>query len=268
MQIINDQPNGKKRNTIFETNAFRYGEGFFTTTAVKKFVPIWLERHIHRLNESMADFDMGELYADQLSAVVYKWIRENRLEQGFLRIMTWNESGQVKVYLNGGALIDGGSQLIRLAISPYRRHSSQPLLAYKSFNYWINNLAYQQGVKQGCDETVFLNEKEEICEGSRTNIFWVNEGAIYTPDVSCGLLSGIGREIVLELAGELGIKVNMGCFHISELKKSREVFLTNSVRGIMGALPFENSRKPNKGIITGLISEAYNTWLDDYVRKI
>ena len=266
MQIINNQQNDKL-DTVYESGAFRYGEGFFTTTAVKRFIPLWLEDHIKRLHNSLLDFGMGEICTDELSRAAYKWVREHPLEQGWLRIMAWNEAGEVKLYINGGSLNDIKDQQFGLQEARYFRHSSQPLLAYKSFNYWMNNIAYQEALKQGYNEVVFLNERGEICEGSRSNIYWVQDGLIFTPDQSCGLLPGICREKVLEAAHKLGLEVRLGEFQLTEFKKAQEVFITNSVRGIIRVSHLENICCFNTGPITKTISEAYNSMVKNYLTE-
>lgn len=266
MQIVNYQQNNQLV-AVLESNAFRYGEGFFTTTAIRKSIPLWLEDHLSRLHDSLVDFRMGEICTQDLLLAAYRWVQENHLEQGLLRIMAWNEAGKVKVYINGGSLNNKSDQQIGLQGTRYRRHSSHPLLAYKSFNYWMNNLAYQDALEHGYSEVVFLNERGEICEGSRSNIYWVRDGLIYTPDKGCGLLPGICREKVLEAALGLGLEMRLGGFQLRELKKADEVFITNSVSGITGVSHFENSQRFESRKITEVLSHAYDSMVDNYLTE-
>lgn len=168
------------------------------------------------------------------------------------------------MYLCGGS-IEENRQPVRIKAAPHCRHSSQPLLTFKTLNCWSNQIAYQDGLKQGFDEVLFFNERGEVCEGCRSNIFWIYRDELYTPDESCGLLPGICRAKVLELAGELGIIIHTGAYPVCLLPEASEVFLTNSLRGIRRVISFENSYYPDNGPVAGLLSEAYNKRADAYI---
>lgn len=235
--------------------AFRYGEGFFTTTRVKQFTPLWLSEHIQRLNNSLRDFKMSGLDEDRLFELVCRWPIENQLPDGFLRILVWEEAGRSQFYLEAGPL-DSSPRRLKLTISEIKRHSSQPLLRHKSFNYWSNNLAYRQALQNGYDEAILLNEKGEITECSRNNLFWIKEGIIFTPRISCGLLPGIARNKIITIAGEQGIELKQGGFMQEDLQDAEAVFLSNSVQGIREVLAV-NSCNYQPGEIFQLLQELY-----------
>lgn len=211
--------------------AFRYGQGFFTTTRVKGFIPIWLPAHVHRLNRSLHDFMMPGLNEDRLLGMAGNWPVENQLPEGFLRILVWEEKGAAHFHLTGG-MLDNVPRKMKLMVSRIRRHSSDPLLGYKSFNYWNNQLAYQEALLNGCDEAILLNEKGEITESSRNNIFWIKEGVLFTPQLACGLLPGIARSHLMTIAREQGMELQEGGFSQEDLEAAETVFLSNSVHGI------------------------------------
>ncbi len=214
-----------------QEKAFRFGQGFFTTTRIKQFTPLWLPEHIERLNRSLRDFNMSVFDQDSLKKICCRWPLDTQLAEGFLRILVWEEEGAAHFNLEGGPLeIMSGD--MKIIFSQYQRHSSEPLLGYKSFNYWSNELAYSEAINNGFDEAIFLNEFNEITEGSRHNIFWVRDGVLFTPQPDCGLLPGIAREQIIAMAGEQGIKVVQGRFQQADLQTAEEVFISNSVRGI------------------------------------
>lgn len=269
MQIINNSKEiGQGVTDIINSPAFRYGEGFFTTTRVKNYVPLWLDDHIKRLMDSLADFNMEIPDAKEMKSAADRWPRKNNLKDGFMRIMCWVQESEVKVFLTGGKINNTPDKLHGLKTAFYHRHRSNPLLGYKTFNYWPNNLAYNDAVKQGYYEAVFLNEKGEICETSRCNIFWTRGETLYTPETGCGLLKGIARDKVLYLADKLEIKVLQGKFQIKELEQADEVFLTNSVRGIIGISNFEKRYSYNQeGPIIQKLTRAYNMLTEEYLQK-
>ncbi len=235
--------------------AFRYGQGFFTTTRVKQFTPLWLPEHIKRLNNSLRNFEMPGLNEALLLQLGRSWPRENQLPEGFLRILAWEEEGRAHFYLEGG-LLDNSSRELKITISESKRHSSEPLLRYKSFNYWSNNLAYREALQNGYDEAILLNEKGEITECSRNNLFWIKNGVLFTPQLSCGLLPGIARNIIIAIAGEQSIALKQGKYQLEDLQDAETVFLSNSVRGIREVLAV-NSHHYLPGDIIRLLQELY-----------
>ena len=85
----------------------------------------------------------------------------------------------------------------------------------------------------GLDESLLLNEHGFLTEGSISNVFFVSRTGLITPSLESGILPGITREVVIELAGALGINVTEGEVRLGELGHFDEAFLTNSVIELM-----------------------------------
>ena len=84
-----------------------------------------------------------------------------------------------------------------------RRNHPQALNPMIKSNNLINNaLAMQEAIRRGAEEALMLNQAGELAECSQSNFFLVRGGAVLTPPLSAGLLPGITREFVLELAAE------------------------------------------------------------------
>jgi len=235
--------------------AFRYGQGFFTTTRVLNYVPLWLPEHIQRLNRSLLDFKMPCLNQVLILPFTYRWTVEQQLNNGFLRILVWEEAEQSRFYLEGGQLNESAPGL-KLMTSQIKRHSSEPLLKYKSFNYWNNQLAYQEALQKGYDEAVLLNEKGEITECSRNNLFWIKNEVLFTPHHDCGLLAGIARSKIIAIAQEQGIALQQKSFRMEDLQNAETVFLSNSVHGIRAAAAVD-SQHYHASQLFDLLKERY-----------
>jgi len=121
----------------------------------------------------------------------------------------------------------------RAVVSSIRRNSQSPLSRLKSANYLENMLAKQEARAAGVDEAICLNEKGLLAEASMSNIFLVNDGILRTPGEESGILPGITREVVLELASQLGINTFEQDIRLDELFQTQEAFLTNSLMEIM-----------------------------------
>ena len=94
-------------------------------------------------------------------------------------------------------------------------------------------LARQEARAAGVDEALCLNEKGLLAEASMSNIFLVTDGILRTPGQESGILPGITRETILQLAWQLGINTLEQDIRLDELFHAQEAFLTNSLIEVM-----------------------------------
>jgi len=226
---------------------FLYGDGFFETTRIVTGVPLLLGRHLERLASSCSEAGIsGTPSPDELSLGIGRLIEANGVAEGYLRIT-------VSRGLHGGSLTElctgaptvfaearsmnlpplDGVPPITLARSTCRRNEHSPVVGHKSLSYQSNVLALAEGRRAGADEVFFLNSQGRLAEGAVTNLFLVREGVVCTPDVSCGLLPGVTRGVVLELCEELHVPAETGTYTEAQLYAADEVFCTNSLRGVI-----------------------------------
>ncbi|MDO4551085.1 MAG: branched-chain-amino-acid transaminase [Planctomycetia bacterium] len=103
----------------------------------------------------------------------------------------------------------------------------------KSLNYLNNIMAKLEGLNAGCDEALMLNHKGEICECTGDNIFLVRNGIIYTPPTDAGILEGITRGAVIDLAHQNGISLQEVPQTRHDVYISDECFLTGSAAEVI-----------------------------------
>ncbi|HWY14690.1 MAG TPA: aminodeoxychorismate synthase component I [Rhizomicrobium sp.] len=120
----------------------------------------------------------------------------------------------------------------RFAISPRRVSSRDPLLRHKTSRRELHDSEHARlAASLGCDEVLFLNERGELTEGSRTNIFVEIGGTLLTPALTAGLLDGCLRRELLDEGR---------CFEApltsADLDRAERVFLGNSLRGLIPAI--------------------------------
>lgn len=118
----------------------------------------------------------------------------------------------------------------RIALSPEPTQSASWLLQHKVSIRPVYDRVYAQYSQLGYYDVVFYNERGEVTEGTRHNVFVRRGGRWYTPPVSCGLLPGVQRQILLE-SRELGA-VEKALF-VQDLVEADEIVLTNSIRGVV-----------------------------------
>ena len=125
-------------------------------------------------------------------------------------------------------------QGVALIIATTRRNLPSALSPQiKATNFLNNILAKREAIAAGVFDSIFLNWEQHLTECTVSNLFFVTDGCLRTPAVDCGILDGITRDIVIQLARELQIPVEEGHFTPNQLYHATECFLTNTSMEIM-----------------------------------
>lgn len=149
---------------------------------------------------------------------------------GDLRVrLTLDEAGRFSA---GAESLEPNPACWKFTISPERVDSSDVLLRHKTDWRDLYEAESARVARDGIDEVLFLNERGELTEGSRTNLFIRRNGRLLTPPLACGLLNGVLRGKLLE-SGECAEEV----LYSHDLDAAHELFLGNSLRGLIPAIP-------------------------------
>lgn len=240
-------PRSQARVSAFD-HGFLYGYGLFETMRAYHGQIFRLDRHLQRLMDSagilgmaagLADIDLGGACADTLAA--------NKLDDARLRLTV--SRGEVSSF---PGVSNDTTPTVLVAATPYspppptvyaqgytagiaslRRQSRSVLSEIKSTSYLLSVLAKMDAERDGLDETLLLNERGLVAEGSTSNLFFVRGSVLVTPPVASGILPGITRGVVIELARALAIGIKEVDIKPDDIKHFGEAFLTNSVLEIM-----------------------------------
>jgi branched-chain amino acid aminotransferase group I len=251
---------------------FLYGYGLFETMRAYRGRVFRLDRHLARLMRSAQRLGLAsELDPTGLEQAIYKTLKANKLAEARIRLtVSAGEGERGLVPPTSGKLTimvvverlspqvdeDGVSAAI---VSP-RRNSQSPLSRIKSLNYLDSLIAHSEALARGADEAIMLNERGVVCECSTSNIFLVVAGKLITPSEESGILPGITREAILDLAQALGIEAAVEDeIPPSDLLRADEAFLTNSVREIVPIVMVDGKAiGPGKpGAVTRRLMAAY-----------
>jgi len=225
---------------------FLYGFGLFETMRAYGGQVFRLDSHLNRLARSAEILGLP-IEALDLRGAVMDTIQANKLSDARVRItISIGEGGmipdpstctQTTVLILAGHYKPYPEQVyekgFRAVVSSVRRNSQSPLSRLKSANYLESMLAKQEARVAGVDEALCLNEKGLLAEASMSNIFLVNDGILQTPGEESGILPGITREVVLQIASQLGINTSEQDIKLDEFFQTRGAFLTNSLMEIM-----------------------------------
>jgi branched-chain amino acid aminotransferase len=148
---------------------------------------------------------------------------------------------------------------LRAIISSAHRNSQSELPAMKTTCFLESILARKQARAAGADDALLLNDKGMLAEASSSNIFLVRKSILQTPKPGSGLLPGITRDVILELAPLSGVKALETDIHPDELMEADEAFLTNSMIELMPLIEVNGEKiGPGKpGSVTRQLLAAY-----------
>ena len=226
---------------------FLYGDGLFETARIVAGLPFRLGKHLERLNASAAALGWGSAPVEEgLATAVAELIERNGVEDGYLRVtatrgehrgkLTELAAPEPTLLVEARAMdlppLEQPPEWV-LAPSPVRVHAAWPTVRHKTTSYQGYLLALAEGRARGADEVYLANEEGHLTEGAITNLFFVRDDTVCTPDEGCGLLPGVTRATVLEICEERGLAAETGRYRPEELRTAREVFCTNSLRGVV-----------------------------------
>jgi 4-amino-4-deoxychorismate lyase len=124
--------------------------------------------------------------------------------------------------------------LLTMAVDPLIRTASRWLLpGVKTISYAVNMAAQRAARSVGADDAVFVGLGGELLEAPTSNLWWRAGRTLYTPSLELGILAGVTRAAVLELATPTGYRVVEGVFIREDLDEAEEAFLTSSTREVM-----------------------------------
>jgi len=275
-------PRSKAKLSPFD-HGFLYGYGLFETMRAYQGHIFRLDRHLARLCHSAESIGLANrLTAFDLEATCTKTLEANKLKDARLRLTVSAGEGDMTpdpgtcssltVLITARDLVplppEKYESGFKAALSSLRRNSQSPLSRLKSTCYMENILARMAARAAGCDEAILLNEQGYLAEGSTTNIFLASNGELTTPSLESGVLPGITREAVLEIARAANIKTLERQVKLKELIEAEEAFITNSILELMPLTWFNGkpigTGKP--GQITKKLLTAYRKLVDEAVK--
>jgi branched-subunit amino acid aminotransferase/4-amino-4-deoxychorismate lyase len=103
----------------------------------------------------------------------------------------------------------------------------------KSTSYAVNMMALDRADAQGADDAVFLARDGTVLEATTSNVWWRSGSTLYAPSLELGILAGVTRAALMDLAVSLGYPVEEGSYPLSELAAADEAFTTSAVREVM-----------------------------------
>lgn len=263
--------------SVFD-RSYLYGEGVFETLRAYNGHVAFADLHYERLTKNCKKLTIDlPLSKHNFEKALIKTLQKNKMKEAYLRVtvspvgasfglkrpknMSTNFSIFCKKF-NGRPkpLYEKGARVILITKAP----SDHPTMAnIKSTNYLNKMIARDEVVRADADEGLFCTPDGMVLEGSATNIFIVYKGEVLTPPLSEGVLPGITRNLVLQVADSAGLTAREVPISMKQLKACEEVFLTGSTTEILPVREIAHVAKksPAPGPVTKKVIRAYQDLL-------
>ena len=224
-------------------HGFLYGVGLFETFRVYDGHPFLLDDHLVRLNEGLAELQICyKLSREEVMNILKDVLAANDLQNAYIRLNVSAGNGEIGLktddYLEPNTIIfikpvpNFSKEKQGLVVSTVR-NTPEGTTRLKSHHY-LNSIYAKREVGENPQiEGLLLNKEGYLTEGVTSNLFWVKDGAIYTPSLETGILNGITRQFVFSIACKLGYRVHEGLYTVKDLESCEEAFVTNSIQEIV-----------------------------------
>jgi branched-chain amino acid aminotransferase len=284
----------KNANVHILTHALHYGtaifEGMRCYETVNGPAVFRMRDHYERLHHGIKVYEFQIDYSpEQLGEITKDLLRKNKVKSCYIRPICYIGYGTIGIDVAhapyeiaiipvpfGKYFGDKFNTGISCKISSWKRISTEILSPHvkASANYLNSVLAKREAKESGYDEAIMLTEMGRVSEGSGENLFIVEDGKLVTPPVFDGVLKGITRLSIMEIAKEMGIPVEERPLLRDELYTAEEVFLTGTAAEVTPVVNIDK-RKISKGpgpitkelrsafftIVSGK-DERFDKWLD------
>lgn len=235
--------------SVFD-QGFLYGDGIFESFRAIDDQLYQFPQHYQRLLQSAEALSYPmTLTQVALEEILLELRQRNGLANAYYRVTITRGEGQIGFQRNlnndltclvVGREFEGFDRNlyhtgIHLRVAVTRRNAPEAINPkIKSISNLNSLLGKLEAKAAGAFEVIMLNNKEHICEGASSNIFWVKDKWVFTPDASTGLLEGVTRATIMRLCEEsLNLRVITGEFKLQDLKFADEVFITSTSLEVM-----------------------------------
>ena len=260
-----------------------YGDGVFEGIRVYAGKIFKLKSHLVRLYQSARFIDLNiRQTLEQVDAVVRETVRRSQMSDAYIRLVVTRgvgplgvnpkqcESASLIVIVDKLAVFPEEKYVsgITLITSSVRQKSSATLSSRaKTLNYLPNMMAKLEALRSGADEALLLNDQGFVTECVGENVFAVTRNMsgssqVLTPHVSCGILEGVTRNTIIDLAAQQKVVIEQTNMTLFDLYNAEEIFLTGTGAEIVPVVSIDGRKvgSGRPGPLTGQLLQAFRSY--------
>ena len=241
-------PQAEAKVSVFD-HGLLYGDGVFEGIRSYNGRVFKLDEHLERLYDSAKSIMLQiPIAIETMEETVLETLRRNHLTEAYIRLIVTRGVGDLgldpdkcpkpsiiiiadKIVLYPQKYYEEGLEIVTVSVRRNYAEAINPRI--KSLNYLNNILAKIEGKQAGAEEVLMLNAEGYVVECSGDNIFWIKNEVLVTPPVHMGILEGVTRNSVIDLAREAGMRVEERVFTRHDLYIADECFLTGTAAEVI-----------------------------------
>lgn len=228
---------------------FLHGDAVFETVLLHDGGFFRLREHLERFSSSAAAMRIAAPAVSDVDRIVRAVIRANELRNANIRITLTRGVTDPLLLVTArapdSARADAARAGWRIVTARTRRPSTAAVPAQlKAVGRTYALLARHEAADAGVDDALLLTDHGHVCEGPTWNVFWRRGNTLCTPAVGAGVLAGVTRSTLLQLAPGLGLRVREELFDRSELDHADEIFATMTSLGVVPFRELDGRRLP------------------------
>lgn len=268
-------PQEEAKISVFD-HGLLYGDGVFEGIRSYKGRVFKLDEHLQRLYDSAKAIMLEiPISIEDMEEAVLETLRRNQLHDAYIRLVVTRGVGDLgldpdkcpvptifiiadKITLYPPNFYEDGLEIVTVSIRRNYAEAISPRI--KSLNYLNNILAKIEGKQAGVEEVLMLNAEGYVVECSGDNIFFLKDNVIVTPPTHLGILEGVTRNTVIDLARELGITLEEKVFTRHDLYTAEECFLTGTAAEVIPVVKIDQRIVGNgyPGTVTQKLIEEFH----------
>ena len=253
------------------------GWGVFSTIRVVDGVLFAFERHWARMRKDAAALHVTlPSDAEWVHRKLLELVEANQALDATLRVVVVRNTGGMwegpgigrpsDLIALTSASKEWGSG-VRLCYTPRARYAAGEFAGAKILS-WAMNLTWLEAAQsRGFDETILLNEQDEVAECTSANIFASEDGRVWTPPLSSGCLPGVTREVLLHEIQVPGYTIEEKPLTPAFLEQAAEVFITSTTRNLLPVVEIEGRALSHAGHACAALQAAFSAYVDAYVAR-
>ena len=241
------------------------GDGAFETLKTSGGQAFAVTRHLRRLTHSLEALAIDVPDLKELRRAIAETVDAGGHRESRIRVTVTAGSGSLGSGMPGGipsvvvAVTELAPKVQPIAITvPWTRNERGATAGLKTTSYAENVRALRIAHEAGATEALMANTRDELCEGTGTNVFIVRHGQVFTPPLSSGCLAGVSRELLIE-----AVDVTEQVMPFDVLTTADEIFLTSTTRDVQGL-----TRIDDRELAVGPVTQKMEAIFDQILRTV